>query len=87
MSLKSHYGWRSAQAQADFLCLSGDGEEMRGAKSPTRGRVRRKSLWNSRSTDDQHLRSGVGASKSRRNDGKQAPRATFKRHSWLLEGC
>lgn len=33
-SLKSHYGWHSVQAQADFLWFSGDGEEMRGAQSP-----------------------------------------------------
>lgn len=39
MSLKSHYGWHSARAEADFLWFSGDGEEMRGAKSPRR-RVR-----------------------------------------------
>lgn len=36
-SLKSHYGWHSVQAQADFLWFSGGGEEMRGAKSPRSG--------------------------------------------------
>lgn len=33
-SLKSHYGWHSVQAQADFLWFSGGGGEMRGAKFP-----------------------------------------------------
>lgn len=34
MSLKSHYGWCSVPAKADFLWFCSGGEEMREAKSP-----------------------------------------------------
>lgn len=72
MSLKSHYGWHSVQAEADFLWFSGDGEEMRGAKSP-RCRIQsdgRRSGGRAFETEEAHV--CLGVTRKRRRDRKAA---------------